>query len=99
MALALLVPVAPRRPRKATAPRPGFVKLMDGSHRTPPARLAAHRPCPTGHPLILDGLAVTFYLVFKEPASPRPPSRSVFMHETTTRRALRHPHARPLGRF
>ena len=62
------------------APTPGLLSSLDDWPRpTTPRGIAATREAiePDRHPLILDGLAVTFYLVFKEPALPvHPPLAS-----------------------
>ena len=61
------------------APTPGLLSsLDDGPWPTTPFRCYWNRAIePDRHPLILDGLAVTFYLVFKEPACLRPPSAAL----------------------
>ena len=68
---------------------------LDDSPRAPSTPLARRKPDPTRHPLILDGLAVTFYLVFKEPAG----FSGVFRlrgHPNPTRSPLAN---RPVGLF
>src|SRR5215218_10437400 len=67
MALALSPMPALSMFRKA--PTPGLLSSLDDWPRpTTPLRCYWSRAIePDRHPLILDGLAVTFYLVFKEP--------------------------------
>jgi len=74
MALALSPMPAPSMFREA--PTPGLLSSLDDWPRPTTPRSCYSREAiePDRHPLILDGLAVTFYLVFKEPALPVHPS-------------------------
>jgi len=67
MALALSPMPTPSMFREA--PTPGLLSSLDDWPRpTTPRRCYLREAIePDRHPLILDGLAVTFYLVFKEP--------------------------------
>jgi hypothetical protein len=69
------------------APTPGLLSSLDDWPRptTPPRCYWSRAIEPDRHPLILDGLAVTFYLVFKEPvllvhpqSASQPPSGEPF---------------------
>jgi len=75
MALALFARCrSPRSKKKLGKRTRHFVKFgLTGLGRPPrPALLPHGAIAPDRHPLILDGLAVTFYLVFKEPEPLRP---------------------------
>ena len=77
MALALSPMPTPSMFREA--PTPGLLSSLDDwPWPTTPRRCYCREAIePDRHPLILDGLAVTFYLVFKEPALlVHPPSAS-----------------------
>jgi hypothetical protein len=77
MALALSPMPTPSMFREA--PTPGLLSSLDDWPRPTTPRRCYQREAiePDRHPLILDGLAVTFYLVFKEPVLlVRPPSAS-----------------------
>jgi hypothetical protein len=89
MALALFARCHPPRPllRADDATAPGISSSLSDWPRptTPPRCYWSGTVEPDRHPLILDGLAVTFYLVFKEPAcslarrwSRRPPKGEPF---------------------
>jgi len=70
MALALSPMPTPSMFREA--PTPGLLSSLDDWSRPTTPRSCYLREAiePDRHPLILDGLAVTFYLVFKEPVLP-----------------------------
>jgi len=77
MALALSPMPTPSMFREA--PTPGLLSSLDDWPRPTTPRRYYERWAiePDRHPLILDGLAVTFYLVFKEPVLlVHPPSAS-----------------------
>jgi hypothetical protein len=77
MALALSPMPTPSMFREA--PTPGLLSSLDDWPRPTTPRSCYLREAiePDRHPLILDGLAVTFYLVFKEPVLPvHPPPAS-----------------------
>ena len=77
--MALALSPMPTPPMFRKAPTPGLLSSLDDWPRPTTPRSCYLREAiePDRHPLILDGLAVTFYLVFKEPVLPvHPPPAS-----------------------